>query len=109
MSILIDKEPNQKTIIWCCWVPLIHQIGRHGIRPPVKLRDLRHKGRIESNRWMKKAHGWRSVGFRMLRTLPRCLIHPPTRRARRLGFVFLDLAHHRVGRQQQARDARGVL
>ena len=41
------------------------------------------------------------------------LIHPahpaPARGTGRLGFVFLDLADDRVGRQQQSRDARGIL
>ena len=37
------------------------------------------------------------------------LVHIPTTRARGDGLIFLDLAHHRVGREEEARDAGGVL
>jgi hypothetical protein len=38
------------------------------------------------------------------------LVHPTARPgAGRFGFFFLDLAHDRVGRQQEAGDAGGVL
>src|SRR6185437_1338340 len=37
------------------------------------------------------------------------LVHPAARRAGRLGFVFFDFADDRVGRQEQAADAGGVL